>query len=350
MGHGGDIYRNKVNKDFSVSLNPLGTPEVILDALKGSLDRIEYYPDPLQEKAVRIIADAMHLDADCVYAGNGASELIFAAVRAADPGRALLFEPAFPGYRHALEGIGCETVHHILSEDSGFALTPADLKALKCGMDLVFLCDPANPSGRNIDESILTEVLDTAAGCKAAVILDESFYHMSGKMLEYPLDRSRELLSKYDNLYIIRSLTKLLAVPGIRTGYVLSSPANMKRLKRQLPEWNLSVSAESVVMEGIRAIKETDLLQRTADIICKERDYLSSGLKQLGFRVCQSDTSFILFKGPERLYEALLEQGILIRDCSDFEGLCRGWYRVSARRRSDNEYLIQTMRGIMNEL
>jgi threonine-phosphate decarboxylase len=217
-------------------------------------------------------------------------------------------------------------------------------------MDLVFLCDPANPSGRNIDESILAMILDTAADCKAAVILDESFYHMSSRILRYPVDRSRELLSKYDNLYIIRSMTKLLAVPGIRAGYVLSSPANMERLKRQLPEWNLSVTAESVVTEGIRAMKETDLLQRTGDIIGKERDYLSSKLKQLGFRVCRSDTSFILFKGPEKLYEALLEQGILIRDCSDMAGLCRGWYRVSARIHSDNEYLIQTMRGIMDEL
>lgn len=347
--HGGDIYRNRIDIDFSVNLNPLGTPSSVMDALKSALKRVECYPDPFQEDVRRKLADLHGLDRENVYAGCGASELIQAAIRAINPKRALLFEPGFSGYRYALESVGCVMTHHPLSEGNGFAPAKEDIRAISTDIDIVFVCDPLSPSGINIDDELIDCILDEAKNNKAAVILDESFYEMSDKAAAAAANRSRELIMKYDNLFIIRSLTKLLAIPGIRAGYAISSCANIRRMIRQLPEWNLPVTSEEAIKAGIRAISETGLVQETVRLIRKERDYLSGILKGYGFKVIDSNTSYILFRGPDDLYDKLLGRGILIRDCSDYEGLEKGWYRTAVKDHMCNEKFAEALREIMNE-
>ncbi len=350
MRHGGEIYGKKIHTDFSVNLNPLGMPPEVHDALRLSLDRISQYPDIGQREVRRAIADALDMESGAVYAGSGASELIMAAVRAVKPERALVFEPAFSGYSHALDAAGCRVIHHILREENGFKMTRDDLKVMDSELDLVFLCDPSNPAGQNMDEEVLREALETAKHNNITVILDESFILMSDKADTEQKNRSRELLRKYDNVIIIRSLTKILAVPGIRIGYVLSAPCNIDRIIGQLPEWNLPVTGESAVKEGIRIVTGKGYISRTLDVIRKERGYLSGMLGRLGLPVFDSNTCFILFRGPEKLYDELLERGILIRDCSDYEGLSKGFFRIAVKDHAHNEILIKNMKEILNAI
>ena len=352
MSHGGDIYRNRVNTDFSVNLNPLGTPGAVMEAVRASLGNAAHYPDPEQEEVRGTIARSAGLDLRCVYAGNGASELIMAAVRAVRPKRALLFEPAFAGYGHALRAAGCEIVRKTLSAENGFALTRKDAAALmeEGGerIDLVFLCDPANPTGVNIDEDVLLFLLDMAERNGTFVCLDESFFLMSDKAARKEIAARADLVRKYSHLFIVRSLTKILALPGIRTGYLLSCPDNIDRVRRQLPEWNLPVTGEAAIREGIRIIAETDFAERTLGLVRAEREFLSGELRGMGIEVFDSDTSFLLCKGPCGLYEELLRREVLIRDCSDFEGLSKGYYRIAVKSRQDNEKFVRILREIMH--
>ena len=352
MSHGGDIYRNRVNTDFSVNLNPLGTPGAVMEAVRASLGNAAHYPDPEQEEVRGTIARSAGLDLRCVYAGNGASELIMAAVRAVRPKRALLFEPAFAGYGHALRAAGCEIVRKTLSAENGFALTRKDAAALmeEGGerIDLVFLCDPANPTGVNMDEDVLLFLLDMAERNGTFVCLDESFFLMSDKAARKEIAARADLVRKYSHLFIVRSLTKILALPGIRTGYLLSCPENIDRVRRQLPEWNLPVTGEAAIREGIRIIAETDFAERTLGLIRAEREFLSGELRGMGIEVFDSDTSFLLCKGPCGLYEELLRREVLIRDCSDFEGLSKGYYRIAVKSRQDNEKFVRILREIMH--
>lgn len=352
MSHGGDIFRNRVNTDFSVNLNPLGTPGAVMEAVRASLGNAAHYPDPEQEEVRSAIARSAGLDMRCVYAGNGASELIMAAVRAVSPKRALLFEPAFAGYGHALRAAGCEIVRQTLSAENGFALTRKDAAALGEGggerIDLVFLCDPANPTGVNIDEEVLTLILDAAEENGTFVCLDESFFLMSEKAARKEIAARADLVRKYSRLFIVRSLTKILALPGIRTGYLLSCPDNIDGVRRQLPEWNLPVTGEAAIREGIRILGETDYVHRALELIRAEREFLTGELRGLGIEVLDSDTSFLLLKGPCDLYEELLAREILIRDCSDFEGLSGGYYRIAVKSRQDNEKFIRIVREIMH--
>lgn len=348
MKHGGNVYENKVNMDFSVNLNPLGIPPEISDALQRSLDNAGRYPDPAQNDVRSSIAHALKLDKDCVYAGSGASQLILASVMALTPSKALLFEPGFSGYRHVLSAAGCPVLSHLLSEENGFAITKEDLKALSPDTDLVFVCDPINPTGLNVRDDVLYKLLERAASYHTAVILDESFYLMSDKASDGFTDRSAKLLSEFDNLYIIRSLTKLLAVPGVRIGYALSDPANIDKLIMQLPEWNLSAAGEEAIKAGMKLITKTDLISKTVKVILNERDFLRTGLKDMGLTVFDSNSLYILFRGPVGLYDRLLEKGILIRDCSDIPGLGPGFYRIAVKTHEDNEILMEAVRGTVN--
>ncbi len=350
MIHGGDIYRNKVNMDFSVSLNPLGPQSAVLDAARESLSMAINYPDPRQEEIRDAIAASVGLPAEYVYGGSGASELMLATVRAVQPRRALLFEPGFSGYEHVLKAAGCEAVRHPLKSDEGFRLSFEDAEAMNEEVDIVFVCDPANPTGATIEDAVFLKIMERARDKGIYVCLDESFFFLSDKASKGNLRNRSDLVKNFDNLIILRSLTKVLAVPGIRMGYVLSAPANIEKIIDQLPEWNLSVTGESAMRAGLGLICDTDFISRSAAVIDEERAYMEGVLKELGYKVFDSTTCFILFKGPPDLYDKLLEKGILIRDCTDYVGLSKGYYRIAVKEHSDNEELARALREAADEL
>ena len=110
MHHGGDIYRNKIIADFSVNLNPAGTPGEVAEAAHNSLLRIKEYPDIEQEAVKTAVAEWVGVDREWIAAGNGASELIMGIVRAFRPEKALLTAPCYSGYEYALKAAGAEMV------------------------------------------------------------------------------------------------------------------------------------------------------------------------------------------------------------------------------------------------
>ncbi len=353
MTHGGDVYRNKVHMDFSVSLNPLKTPAEVTEAIKRSVDLADRYPDLKQEEPKSMIADAAGMQSGNVCVGSGASELLMAAVRAADPNKAFLWEPCFYGYRHALQAVGCKTVRHVTDEKCGFAITEADIGAIEKDVDLIIVCDPLCPAGLNVDQTVLKQILNLAKGQNATAILDESFFLLSDYLAQTGCkksDRAAGMISAYENLIVIRSLTKILAIPGVRCGYALGSRQMIGKMQKQLPEWNLSIMAQEAVKAGIGVIRDTDFLKCSGDLIRRERAYLTEGMRQMGLRVFDSMAPFVLFSGPPHLHMELQKRGILIRDCSDYMGLGRGYYRTGVKEHRENEMLIGAMKGIMDAL
>lgn len=350
MRHGGDIYRNRIRMDYSVSLNPLGPPETILEALKEKTARLRVYPDPEQTAVRDAIAAYEHVDTDRVIAGSGASELFMAIARAVRPKRALLFEPGYTGYAHALQAAGCEICSVILPEDRGFALSGEDASRIdEVKPDVVILSDPVNPTGKNPEDEVLTRLIDRAEKQGCAVILDESFMLLSGKA-EKDRDGSRNWLKNRNHVFVVRSLTKTLALPGIRMGYALSGPRNITEIEKQLPEWNLSTVSEEAIVEGCAVLGQTDYLRRSHEMIVRERAFLSGALSGAGLKVFPSDTCYLLFCGPAGLYEAFLKRGILIRDCGGIPGLRRGFCRIAVKDHTENLLFAENLREVMHEL
>ena len=348
--HGGDIYRNQVHMDFSVNLNPLGTPDEVMRAVCDALPGAHVYPDPEQAALRQVIAEAIGCRADAVVAGNGVSELLMVAVRAEHPKQAVVFAPAFSGYAYALEALGCRIHSIVADEKTGLCFMGRDLDAIPADTDMIFVCDPANPTGQALSEEALTALLHKTAGKGITVCLDESFRLLSDQWAEALSEKRLSLLETYDHLLFLRSFTKVLAMPGIRAGYAVSSPERIQRIRRQLPEWNLSVCSEAMIRSGIHLLYETGFAEESVKEIQKERDFLSKGLKEAALPVCESSAPFLLFRGPVQLQKKLLLKGILIRDCSDFAGLSEGTYRIAVKSRKDNQTLLAALKEVLHEL
>ncbi|MCR5419623.1 MAG: aminotransferase class I/II-fold pyridoxal phosphate-dependent enzyme [Lachnospiraceae bacterium] len=347
MAHGGDIYRNKVNIDFSVNLNPLPLPPTVEKAVREGIDKCGFYPDPLQLSLRSGIAQSDGVGISEIYAGAGASQLIMATVKACEPEKALLIEPCFSGYRHALRSCkACGISEYMLKEEEEFGLTEEILGYIDEFVDLLFLTDPWNPTGRQIDKAVLEAILDKTLKTGTKVILDQSFILMS----DIGMDRynAAKLIKKYKNLFIIRSYTKFFSLPGLRMGYVIAGEDEINDLKTVLPEWNISAIASNTMEACAEVILLGDHARATGIKIREERKYLTDHLKALGIRVFDSDTAFLLIKHNKDLYTELLGKGILIRDCSDYKGLGKGFYRIAVKDHASNEILVKNIGEIIN--
>ena len=149
------------------------------------------------------------------------------------------------------------------------------------------------------------------------------------------------------NLTILRAFTKNYAMAGLRLGYVLSSDEDiLSRMAQKVQPWNISIPAQA---GGLQALREKDFLKDSVRLIKEEREYLAYGLKELGLRVIGSNVNFLLFKGPEDLTERMKEQGILIRDCSNYEGLNKGWFRIAVKLHDENVELLRTMKEVLGK-
>lgn len=351
--HGGDIYTNDVDIDLSVNLNPYALLKfdgsMIRDAVNEAATSACYYPDITQKVVRGAIAESENISPECIWAGNGASELIQAVTLLVKPECALIIEPSFSGYAHALSAVGVNMIkRHMLNEADDFLLTDAVLSDMTNDIDIMFLCDPNNPTGRNIDEDLLIRMLDKAKSRGITVVIDESFLALSDKYLRLVSDdewkdRASRLTKEYDNVYLIRSYTKSFALPGIRMGYVLSAADNIRKLRNHLPEWNLGTVSEHVMRTCAKLSGDGEFYKGSVSFIQIERKILSDALREKGLVVCESNTLFLLVKGPDDLYDRLLKEKILIRKCDDYPGLGRGWYRIAVKSRKENEMLLEAL-------
>ena len=352
--HGGDIYNNEVDIDFSVNLNPCplsGNDEM---AIKAAIERgvgaASYYPDIEQKEVRTAIAKAEGVSAECIYCGSGASELIMAVTAQTSPKKALLIEPCYSGYEHALHD--CEIVRYFLREENGFELKEDVLDSVTGDIDILILQNPINPIGNIVDNALLCRIIEKANTCYITVLYDTSFYGLSDSYIVYNGNISDDIPLN-DNIFVIGSYTKSFALPGMRMGYVMSTKDSIARLRKHLPEWNISSIAASVMTECAGIVAKGEYLRQSIWYIGKERQYLSEELKRLGFTVYKSDTVFILIKDEVgkygNLYDRLLDKRILIRRCDDFRGLGRGYYRIAVRGHADNEALVEAIRDIAYE-
>ena len=342
MLHGGDIYNKNIICDFSVNLNPLPCPQAVTDALYASLKHADRYPDLYQRDFREAVAKAEGVSPSCVIGGNGASELLMSAVRLINPENALIITPAFEGYRHILSAVeGCRVSELCLSEADGFALDEAVLDMITPELSLIILNNPNNPVGRSIAPGLMDKLLERCIKTGTFVIADESFLHLSSaatSLIPYT--------GEYDRLYVISAYTKLFSLPGVRIGYCIAGERSIESLKKQLPEWNMSVMAQETGAAAAGLLSSGDYKEKTIAAVSNERDFLTNALKEKGIKVYPSDTCYIMIKCDRPLYSLMLEKGIMIRNLSSVAGLGRGYYRIAVKEHEANELFVKTLNNI----
>ena len=322
--HGGN--GKNVKLDFSVNTNPLGINKRITEAAQNAADKYGVYPDAEYTDLKSAIARYEGVSAANIAVSNGASEMIFAAVRAVMPKKALLIAPTFSEYERALLSVGCEIDYYALKEENDFKLG-ADILDVLDNYDMAFICNPNNPTGRLCDG----DILDQMAKSHCVVIADECFLDFMNAE------------SVKGKMPVIRAFTKTYAMAGLRFGYMIADTDFTEKIDANLPAWNVSAPAAAA---GIAAADCGEYLTEARQLIKTEREYLRAELTRIGFKVFPSDANFLLIKGKEGIGEKLLSRGILIRKCENFRGLDTHYYRIAVKTHAENEMLINELKNI----
>ncbi|MDD6402321.1 MAG: histidinol-phosphate transaminase [Lachnospiraceae bacterium] len=335
--HGGDIYRNKVNIDFSVNVNPLGIPQRVLDEIGKELDKLSCYPDLLCEELKKKISIKYSVESKNIIVGNGASELFMAIMHGLRPKNALILEPSFLGYKSVCDAVDCNVKQYFLKENQDFLLTEDVLDYIDDSIDIMFLTNPNNPTGRCIEDKLLKKIINKANEIGVTIIVDECFIDFTNmkSIANYVFSNN------YDNVIIINAFTKIFSLPGLRLGYGICSYDLAYIINKHLPEWNVSYLAQRA---GVKALEEYEYLAYAVDYVKCERERLVDALESLKIKVYPSEANFVLIKSKYDLYDILLKQGILIRDCSNYSNLEKGYYRIAVKTNVDNNYLINALK------
>ena len=341
--HGGDIYSHYEKYgvypvDFSSSLNPLIAPIEVSNAFISSYAKSFAYP-PHDYKLLRQkLAEKENIAIENIILSNGASEIIYFIPYAFNKANALINAPAFSEYEKSLHNKNID--YYYLKIENQFKLQKDIIDYVKKD-SIIYLTNPDNPVGNIIDENILYSILEKSAQCGSIVVLDECFIDLTYNGKSYV-----SLIKKYDNLIIIKAFTKTYAFAGFRLGYCISSKKNIEILEEYLPPWNISMPA---YICGIAALEDEKFLQDSISYIEKEKEYLLYNLKDFGFLIYGSQANYVFFYCDEyKLKEKLLEKHILIRDCSNYKGLSKGYFRVAVKKHDDNEKLINALKEILN--
>ena len=334
--HGGDIYTYGEMIDFSVNINPLGPSKKVIEAAKRALLQSAAYPDCKCRKLREKLADRLRVDERMFAFGNGAAELLYTLVLAEKSKKALLPIPSFSEYEQALKTVGCEIKYYQTKKNNGFCIDYDFLEELTEDVDIIFLCSPCNPSGKKTDIELLKEAAKRCEQKKIRFVLDECFLEFE-KEPESLFDKIN--IVHYPHLFLLRAFTKTYAIPGIRLGYGLTSDEKLlENMEKMRQPWNVSVTAQEA---GVAALVDCEAyLKRTREYIKKEKFWMTARMRKLGLNVWGSEANYIFFKGKSGLYEKALEDGLLIRDCSNYEGLTEGYYRIAVRSEEENERLI----------
>lgn len=343
MIHGGDIYRHPDMIDFSSNCNPFGPPQSVQDAICRAVGQIGHYPD-IQCSLLRDALSAkLHVPGAWIFFGNGAAEVIFAAVTALKPQKALLPAPTFAEYAQALETVGCEIQYVQTAEADGFALPMDFAEQITEDIDMVFLCNPNNPTGNLLSREETERVIRRAGALGCTVVLDECFLDFVEKPDEFSMLGE---LAAYPHVILLKAFTKLYAMAGVRLGYGISSnPAIIEKLERSVQPWNVSSLSQAA---GLAALTEDAYVRESLTTLRAERAYLLQALEKLGCRTYASQANYIFFRGETTLGEKLRAAGFLVRDCSNYAGLGKGYYRVAVRLHEDNVKLVQALAHILD--
>ena len=204
--------------DFSANISPLGVPESVRRAAEASLAEAGRYPDPLCRALREKLASCHGVPAEWILCGNGAADLIYRLAAARQPKTALVTAPTFSEYENALTLWGCRVSRFPLSEETGFAVTEDILSRITPELDLLFLCEPNNPTGRTTDRRLLKRVLDRCSASGTLLAVDECF----SDFLDDPASHTLlDDLHHFENLVILRAFTKSYALAGLRLGLSL---------------------------------------------------------------------------------------------------------------------------------
>ena len=353
INHGANLYELSKNLglsksdllDFSSNINPLGCSLLAKKHVIDNIDMVSIYPDPNYIDLKNSISNYCKCQSENIILGNGATELISGFINNLNPNNALLISPVYSEYEKELNKIGCNIDKYFHKIENNFIIDVDDLSNTisKYNYDLVIICNPNNPTGFTFSKNDIEKLIKN----------NNSFFMIDETYIEFTdIDKysSTDLVDKYNNLFVIRGTSKFFSTPGIRLGYGLLSNEKIKNnIISNLDLWNINIFSSLI---GEVMFKDYNFIKESYNLIDCERQYLLNELNSIkDLKVYNTNSNFILCEIKSKnltsaqLKNKLLNEKIIIRDCSSFEGLNEYFFRVCILKHEENKLLINSIKS-----
>lgn len=346
--HGGNIYKLKRDNgievlDYSSNINPLGVPNSFKKAVIENFETLEKYPDIDYVELRTAIGDYNNCHIDNVVVGNGATEVLFLYMKAVKAKKVLIIAPTFAEYERAARAAGRDVKFFPLSKD--FSLNENMLLEFITDEDVVVMCNPNNPTGKFQNLEKIKKIADFLERKNKKLFIDEAFI----EFVDDWKDKTAFLL-KHKNIFILRALTKFFALPGVRLGYGLTYDESiLDEIKNIREPWSVNGVAE---IAGKTMLLDTLYIHETENWIKKEKLWFYEELCKIdNIEVTPTETNFILVKllndNAKSFRKKMIENGVLVRDASNFIFLDESYIRLAIKDRKKNEQVLEALRRVL---
>lgn len=334
--------------DFCYLVNPFFPPQKLKDELKANFDvLLAEYPSGMRINSL-LIAKYFHIKKEYAVVGNGAAELIKSLMEHTD-GKVGVIYPTFEEYPNRCNK---DQLVYFTPNNRDFSYSASDLKAFFADklISTLLLVNPDNPSGNFIPYTDLLDLIAWAQQREIHMVVDESFVDFSVGYENNTLLRD-DVLGRFENLVVMKSISKSYGVPGLRLGVLASGDVELiKRIKSDVSIWNINSFAEFYMQ--IYGKYEGDY-KKGCEKFITERERFYKELQSIPFlRVIPSQANYFLCEvirtyTSSQLTELLLKQNILIKDCSTkkaFNG--QHYIRIAVRGKDDNNRIVEVLKSI----
>lgn len=355
--HGSDIEviaeRYHIDKNsiipYASNVNPLGFSPLAKEALLENIDAVSSYPDRDYISLRSSISKYCGCSMEQLILGNGTSDLIRLTLEILSPKKTMIVGPTYSEYERTAKMFGSAVEKYMLKNLDDFELD-ADMfcKALTESIDLLILCNPNNPTGKLLNRSQMDTILSRCSELDIFVMVDETYIEF---VQDVHMATAIGLTRRYDNLIVLRSVSKFFAAPGIRLGYAITGNNNFLQAtaNSKIP-WNINsyASVAGVMFEDEKYINLTKSLIHT------ERNLVYSALcSRKTIKVFKPEANFVLIKllkegqTAKEVFDYCIKKGFMIRDCTDYEGLGNKYVRFCFMKPEQNDAMVNTILEIV---
>ena len=349
--HGGNIYvHNNGRKwlDFSANINPLGLSKAVRSSIASAIDGVVHYPDPQGRRLKESLSRHYGVPESELLLGNGAAELFYVYMHCFRPKRVLIPVPSFNEYERAALAAGAKIEYCYMKCEDRFALPVDELCRRSGDADCIMIGNPNNPTGTMTPASRIEPLVWAARRTGTDIVVDESFLDFRCDGDRYAV---RYLVKQYDNLFVVQSLTKFYAVPGLRLGFAVVPEEKRNLLEMHKDVWNVNSLAHEA---GIAALEDRTYQEKTRRYVQKAAKDLYEKVRSVsGLDPLLPTVNFMLVDAGKTgctacdIGDKLRNEGILIRDCANYPGLSPGYFRIAVRTDKENEILCKALENIL---
>lgn len=326
--------------DFSENVNPAGPPEKVSSAWQAMISKITAYPHPDGEPFLSAVSKFHQIPTDFILAGNGAAELLALLAERYRGEKAIVVHPTFSEYEATLKAKNVSIIRVIATEEEQFQLPLTSILREMEQASVLYLCTPNNPTGLMPDKNNLHKIIQYGKKVHCEIVLDEAFIDFIDESLSYINE-----INKNPHVIIVRSMTKMYAIPGIRLGYLVANPLTILAIKKHAPHWNVNGIAAEI---GAICLEESHYRKSAIAHSVSQRESMQSFLKRNDCIVTDAKANFLSFTLKEgrdirKLYRDLLARGIVLRHSENFLGMDGRWLRIGMKLEEDMAHLKKEM-------